>query len=58
MVPRERRKIVLSVLYILKIMLRLLSLHETVLQTSVTNTQNRKVENYFSDGVVVLGPTA
>jgi len=39
-------------------MLRLLSLHETVLQTSVTNTQNRKFANYFSDGVVVLGPTA
>ena len=57
-VPRERRKIALLVPYILKIMLRLLGPHETVLQTSATNTQNRKVANYFSDVVVVSGPTA
>jgi len=44
--------------YILKVLLRLLWPHETVLQTSATNIQNRKVSNYFSDGVVVLGPTA
>ena len=38
-VPRERRKIVLSVPYILKIMSRLLWPHGTVLQTSATNIQ-------------------
>ena len=57
-VPRERRKIVLSVPYILKIMPRSLCPHETVLQTSATNIENRKVANYFLDGVVVSGPTA
>ena len=53
-VPRERRKIVLSVPYILKIMSRSLWPHETVLQTSATNIQKRKVANYFWDGVVVV----
>ena len=56
LVPRERRQIVLSFAYIFKIMLRLLWPHETVLQTSATDIQNRKVANYFSDGVV-SGPT-
>jgi len=46
-VTRERRKIVLSVPYILKIMSRSLWPQETVLQTSATNIQNRKVANYF-----------
>ena len=57
-VTRERRKIVLSVPYILKIMSRLLWLLETMLQTSATNIQNRRVANYFLDGVVVSGHTA
>ena len=57
-VPHERRKIVLSVPYILKIMSSSLWLHETVLQTSATNIQHRKVANYFLDGVVVWGPAA
>ena len=58
--PRERRKKkdVLSVPYILKIMSRSLGPYETVLQTSATNIQNRKVANYFLDGVIVSGPTA
>ena len=51
---RERRKIVLSVPYILTILSRS---HKTLLQTSVTNIQNRKVANYFLDGVTVSGPT-
>ena len=57
LVPRDRRKIDLSVLYIFIIMLRLLWPHETVLQTSATDIQNRKGANYFSDSVVVSGPT-
>ena len=57
-VPRERRKIVLSFPYIIKIISRLLWPHGTVLQTSATNIQNRKVANYFLDGVVVSGPAA
>ena len=52
MVPHERRKIVLSLPYILKIMSHLLWPHKTVLQTYVTNIQNWKVADYFSDGVV------
>ena len=44
--------------YIFKIMSRSLWPHETVLQTSATNIQNRKVANYFLVGVVVSGPTA
>ena len=42
-VPRERRKIVLSVPYILKIMSRPLWLHKMVLQTSA-NIQRSKIE--------------
>ena len=57
-VTRERRKIVLSVPYILKIMSCSLWPYKTMLQTSATNIQNRKVANYFLDGVVVSGPTA
>ena len=49
---------VLSVPYILKIMSRLLWPHETLLQTSVTNIQNQKVADVFSDGVIVSGHTA
>ena len=49
-VPRERRKIVLSVPYILKIMSRSLWPHGTVLQTSATNIQNQKVAD-FCDSV-------
>ena len=41
-VPRERRKIVLSVPYILKIMSRSLWPHETVLQTSATKHPKSK----------------
>ena len=41
-VPRERRKIVLSVPYILKMMSRSLWPHETMLQTSATNIQKSK----------------
>ena len=42
-VPCERRKIVLSVPYILKIVSCSLWPHETVLQTSATNIQHQKV---------------
>ena len=55
-VPRKRRKIVLSVPYILKIMSRSLWPHGT--QTSATNIHNWKVANYFLDVVIVSGPTA
>ena len=58
MVPHERKKIVLSVPYVLKIMSRLLWSHETVLQISATNIQNQKVAAHFSDSAAVLGPTA
>ena len=56
-VLRKRRQIVRSVPDILNIMSRLLWPHGTVLQTSATNIQNQKVANFFSDGVVVSGPT-
>ena len=57
-VPHKTGKIVLSVPYTFKFMLCLLWLDEIVLQISVTNSQNWKDANYFSDGVVILGHTA
>ena len=56
-VPRERRKIVLSVPYILKIMSRSLSTRNRV-ANFCDKYPKSKIANYFLDGVFVSGPTA
>ena len=53
-VPRETRMTALFVSYIRKFRLRLVWPHETVLQTSATDSEIRKVENYVYHRVLLL----
>ena len=53
MVPPERWKILLCVSYLVQIILSLIWPHQTVLQTSVTNSQFWEVAKFSTEGIIM-----